>query len=34
MEQLDQAIAALDLTLSDEECGQLEELYEPHQVQW
>jgi len=34
MEQLDQAIAALDLTLSDEECRQLEELYEPHQVQW
>ena len=32
MEQLDQAIAALDITLSDEECRNLEELYEPHPV--
>ena len=34
MEQLDQAVAALDITLSDEECRPLEELYEPHQVRW
>jgi len=32
MEQLDQAIAALDITLSEEECRNLEELYEPHPV--
>jgi 1-deoxyxylulose-5-phosphate synthase len=34
MEQLDQAIAALDLALTDDECRQLEELYEPHRVRW
>ena len=32
MEQLDQALAALDVGLSDEECRELEELYEPHAV--
>ena len=32
MEQLDQAIAALDITLSEEECRNLGELYEPHPV--
>ena len=32
MPQLDQAIAALDITLTDEECTALEELYEPHRV--
>jgi aryl-alcohol dehydrogenase-like predicted oxidoreductase len=32
MEQLDQAIAALDIMLSEEECRNLEELYEPHPV--
>jgi aryl-alcohol dehydrogenase (NADP+) len=34
MKHLEEAIAALDLTLSDEECGRLEESYEPHQVLW
>jgi aryl-alcohol dehydrogenase-like predicted oxidoreductase len=34
MEQLDQAIAALDITLTPEELQQLEELYEPHTVRW
>ena len=34
MEQLDQAIAALDITLSVEELQQLEEPYEPHAVRW
>ncbi len=32
IEQLDQAIAALDITLTGEECKALEELYEPHPV--
>jgi len=32
MPQLDQAIAALDIKLTDEECAELEELYEPHRV--
>ena len=32
MEQLDQAVAALDVTLSEEEIRWLEELYEPHPV--
>ena len=32
MEQLDQAIAALDITLSDDERKSLEQLYEPHPV--
>jgi aryl-alcohol dehydrogenase (NADP+) len=34
MDQLDQAIAALDVTLSAEEIQQLEEPYEPHTVRW
>ena len=34
MEHLDQAIAALDITLSEEELRQLEEPYEPHLVKW
>ena len=34
MEQLDQAIAALDITLTPDELQQLEELYEPHTVRW
>jgi aryl-alcohol dehydrogenase-like predicted oxidoreductase len=32
LEQLDQAVAALDVTLSDEEAQRLEEPYRPHQV--
>jgi aryl-alcohol dehydrogenase-like predicted oxidoreductase len=32
MEQLDQALAALDLTLDADECRYLEELYTPHPV--
>jgi aryl-alcohol dehydrogenase-like predicted oxidoreductase len=32
MPQLEQAIAALDIKLTDEECTKLEELYEPHRV--
>jgi aryl-alcohol dehydrogenase-like predicted oxidoreductase len=34
MTQLDQAVAALEITLTDDECRQLEELYEPHTVRW
>jgi 1-deoxyxylulose-5-phosphate synthase len=34
MEQLEQAIAALEIALTDDECRQLEELYEPHRVRW
>jgi aryl-alcohol dehydrogenase (NADP+) len=34
MAQLDQAVAALDITLSAEELKTLEELYEPHTVRW
>jgi aryl-alcohol dehydrogenase-like predicted oxidoreductase len=34
MEHLEQAVAALDIALTDEECKQLEELYEPHPVLW
>jgi aryl-alcohol dehydrogenase (NADP+) len=34
MEHLDQALAALDIVLSDEEIRQLEEPYEPHSVRW
>ncbi len=34
MEQLDQAVAAVNISLSDEERRELEELYEPHTVQW
>ena len=32
IEQLDDSVAALDVTLHDEECGQLEEPYVPHPV--
>jgi aryl-alcohol dehydrogenase-like predicted oxidoreductase len=32
MEQLEQALEAVDVTLTDEECRELEELYEPHRV--
>jgi aryl-alcohol dehydrogenase (NADP+) len=32
MEHLDQAIAALDIKLSDEEMKRLEELYKPHPI--
>ena len=31
-EQLDQLVAALDITLDDDECSTLEEPYEPHRV--
>jgi aryl-alcohol dehydrogenase (NADP+) len=34
MEHLDEAVAALDLSLSDEEVRRLEEPYEPHGVKW
>ncbi|MDQ3350259.1 MAG: aldo/keto reductase [Acidobacteriota bacterium] len=34
MEQLDQAVAALDITLSAEELRRLEEPYEPHAPRW
>jgi aryl-alcohol dehydrogenase-like predicted oxidoreductase len=34
MKHLEEAVAALDLTLSDEECKRLEEPYEPHRVLW
>jgi aryl-alcohol dehydrogenase-like predicted oxidoreductase len=34
MEQLDQAVAAVDLALTDEERRELEELYQPHPVRW
>lgn len=34
MDQLDQAVAALDITLSAEELRQLEAPYEPHTVRW
>jgi aryl-alcohol dehydrogenase-like predicted oxidoreductase len=34
MAQLDQALAALDITLTTEELQQLEEPYEPHAVRW
>jgi aryl-alcohol dehydrogenase (NADP+) len=34
MEQLDQAIAALDIVLSDDDRRRLEEPYEPHTVRW
>ena len=34
VEQLDQAIAALDIILTPEELAQLEELYQPHTVRW
>lgn len=34
MEQLDQAVGAVDLALTDEERRELEELYQPHPVRW
>jgi aryl-alcohol dehydrogenase (NADP+) len=34
MDQLDQAVAALDIQLSADEMRQLEEPYEPHTVRW
>jgi 1-deoxyxylulose-5-phosphate synthase len=34
MEQLDETIAALDISLTVEELRELEDLYEPHPVQW
>ena len=34
MEQLDQAIAAVDITLTAEDQRELEELYQPHPVRW
>ena len=34
MEQLDQAIAALDIKLIAEEIRELEEPYQPHTVRW
>ena len=34
MPQLEEAVAALDITLSGEELRQLEEPYEPHAVRW
>jgi aryl-alcohol dehydrogenase (NADP+) len=34
MEQLDQAVAALDITLSAEDLRRLEDPYEPHTVRW
>jgi aryl-alcohol dehydrogenase (NADP+) len=32
MEQLDQAVAALSIALTDAECSRLEEPYQPHKV--
>lgn len=32
MPQLEQAVAALDIVLTEDECRQLEEPYEPHKV--
>ena len=34
MKHLEEAAAAIDLTLSDEECSRLEGSYEPHRVLW
>jgi aryl-alcohol dehydrogenase (NADP+) len=34
MPQLDQAIAALDISLTDEDCRELEASYEPHRTLW
>lgn len=34
LEQLEQAVAALEVVLSDEDVRDLEELYEPHPVKW
>jgi aryl-alcohol dehydrogenase-like predicted oxidoreductase len=32
MPQLEEAVAAVEIRLTPEECRQLEELYEPHKV--
>ena len=32
MDQLDQALQAVEISLTDEECRELEELYQPHPV--
>ena len=34
LEQLEQAVAAIDITLTDDELKQLQEPYEPHEVRW
>jgi len=34
MEQLDQAVEALDITLSEEDAQRLEQPYVPHRVLW
>jgi len=34
MPQLEEALAALEMKLTPEECRQLEELYEPHALRW
>ena len=34
MDQLDEAVAAVDMTLTEEERTELEELYQPHPVRW
>jgi 1-deoxyxylulose-5-phosphate synthase len=34
MPQLEEAVKALDIRLTAEECAALEELYEPHRVKW
>ncbi len=34
MPQLEEALAALEMKLTPEECQQLEELYEPHAIRW
>ena len=34
MPQLEEALAALEMKLTTEECQQLEELYEPHAIRW
>ena len=34
MEQLEQAVAAIDITLTAEELSSLEQPYEPHEVRW
>jgi len=34
MPQLEEALAALEMKLTTEECRQLEELYEPHAIRW
>ena len=34
LDQLDEAVAAVDITLTEEERKELEELYQPHPVRW